>query len=161
MRSISMAVTLSHTPVSAIGSASITKPGFTPVPSTATRARLASASIRFAAAALLFTGYASSSVVETIGTLSLSTASNSGSTFFRDELVHNTATSGFVDLIVRVRSAVTFTRRFRPTPQTRPRSWPTFAGSISTRADDDKSFSGGQLAHDAGADGTETDHAGL
>ena len=42
--------------VSAIGSASITNPGFTPVPSTATRARLASASIFLAAAALLLTG---------------------------------------------------------------------------------------------------------
>ena len=114
-RSTSIALTLSQTPVSMIGSASITKPGLTPVPRTATRPRLASASIFFAAAALLLTGYASSSVVDTIGTFSFSTASNSGTTFFRDELVHSTATSGFVALIVRVMSSVTFTLSRRPT----------------------------------------------
>ena len=45
MRSTRMRSTRSQTPVSAIGSASITNPGFTPVPSTATFAFFASASI--------------------------------------------------------------------------------------------------------------------
>ena len=110
----------------------MTNPGLTPVPSTATRARLASASIFFAGAALLFTGYASSSVVETIGTFSFSTASNSGMTFFSDELVQSTATSGREARMVALMSLPTLTRSFRPTPQTSPRSLPTFAGSIST-----------------------------
>ncbi len=127
-----MASTRSQTPVSMMGSASMAKPGLTPVPSTATRARLASASIFFAAAALLFTGYASSSVVETIGTLSFSTASNSGTTFFSDELVHSTATCGRVALIVRVMSSPTFTFSRRPRPQTSPRSCPALLGSTST-----------------------------
>ena len=45
-----MAVTSWHTPVRVIGSASIVKPGFTPVPTTATLAFLAAASIFFESA---------------------------------------------------------------------------------------------------------------
>jgi hypothetical protein len=123
-----------------MGNASMTKPGLTPVPSTATRARLASASMRRAAAALLRTGNASSSVVETTGTLSLSTASNSGSTFFSDELVQRTATSGRADLMARAMSSPTLTRNRRPAPHTSPRSRPTFAGSKSTAATDVNAF---------------------
>ena len=48
---------------------------------------------------LLFVGYASSSVVETIGTFSLRIASICGRTFFIDEFVHSTTTSGLVDLM--------------------------------------------------------------
>ena len=54
----------------------------------------ASASIFFASARFLPTGYDSSSVVETIATFFLSTVSICGITFFSDELVHSTATSG-------------------------------------------------------------------
>jgi hypothetical protein len=93
---------------------------------------LASASIFFARAALPRTGYASSSVVETIGTFSLSTASNSGTTRFRLELVQSTATSGLVARIVLAMSPAIFTRSLRPTPHTSPKSIPIFAGSMST-----------------------------
>ena len=67
MRSTRIASTRSQTPVSVIGSASIAKPGFTPVPSTATFAFFASASMARACRRLRAAGYASSSVVETIG----------------------------------------------------------------------------------------------
>src|SRR5688572_5657789 len=77
-------------------------------------------------------GNASSSVVETIGTFSLRTSSNCGTTFFSDELVHSTATSGFVALIAFFKSPAIFTPSFRPTPVTSPRSRPIFAGSMST-----------------------------
>ena len=139
-RSTSIARTDSHTPVSAIGSASIVKPGLTPVPSTATRARRASASIFRATAACAFTGYASSSVVETIGTFCFRTASNSGTTFLIEELVHSTATSGLTAFSVFVMSAVTGTRSFLPTPQTSPTSRPIFAGSMSTAPTSVKPF---------------------
>ena len=81
---------------------------------------------------LPFVGYASSSVVDTIGTLSFRIASICGSTFFSDELVHITTTSGFVALIAFFASSDTLTRSARPTPATSPRSLPTLAGSMST-----------------------------
>ena len=105
-----MAWTSSQTPVSVIGSASIVKPGFTPVPSTATFAFFAAASMIFARRFCEYAGYASSSVVETIGTRSLSTPSICGQTFFNDELVHSTTTSGLVALIAARASGDTFTR---------------------------------------------------
>ena len=48
-------------------------------------------------------GYASSSVVDTIGTFSLRMASICGRTFFSDELVHSTTTSGLAALIALLR----------------------------------------------------------
>ena len=77
-------------------------------------------------------GYASSSVVDTMGTLSFKIASICGSTFFIDEFVHSTTTSGFAALIAFFASSETLTRRARPTPATWPRSLPTLAGSMST-----------------------------
>ena len=107
--------------------------------------------------ALLFTGYASSSVVETIGTFSLSTASNSGTTFFSDELVQSTATSGRTALIVRAMSSVTFT------PQRRPHAADVAEvaadlGRIDVHgADDRQSLAAGDLTDHARADGPESD----
>ena len=100
------ASTRSQTPVSVIGSASIAKPGLTPVPSTATFAFFASCvNLRARSACCAWSGYASSSVVETIGTFSFRIASICGSTFFSDELVHSTTTSGFAALIAFVASS--------------------------------------------------------
>ena len=77
-------------------------------------------------------GYASSSVVETIGTFSFSTVSNCGNTVFNDELVHSTATSGLVALIAFLASSMTGTLSRLLKPATSPRSRPAFAGSMST-----------------------------
>src|SRR5262245_64662838 len=81
---------------------------------------------------LLLVGYASSSVVDTMGTLSFSNASICGVTLRSDELVHNTATSGRPAFTTFFTSSVTLTRSGRPRPATSPRSRPTFAGSMST-----------------------------
>ena len=75
-------------------------PGLTPVPSTATFAFRAASSSRFASRRLRGAGYATSSVVVTIGTRRFSTSSNCGMTSLSDELVQSTATSGLVALIV-------------------------------------------------------------
>src|SRR5215216_953922 len=104
-----MRSTRSHTADKAIGSASIVNPGLTPVPSTATFAFTAAASIRLATARLARAGYAASSVVVTVGTRSLSTSSNWFTTALSDELVQSTATSGLVALIVREIESVTVT----------------------------------------------------
>src|SRR5688500_1459568 len=77
-------------------------------------------------------GYASSSVVETIGTFIFTIDSICGSTRFSDEFVHNTATSGLLALIAFFASSMTLTFSRRPTLQTSPRSLPVFAGSMST-----------------------------
>jgi hypothetical protein len=119
-------------PVSVIGSASIAKPGLTPVPTTATLAFLARASIFLASVRFLPTGYDSSSVVETIATFFLSTASICGITFFSEELVQSTATSGLPLLMAPAASLVTRTRSFLSSPITCPRSRPILAWSIST-----------------------------
>ena len=113
-----MLSTRSQMPVSVIGSASMAKPGLTPVPSTATFAFLASASIFFASARFLPTGYDSSSVVETIATFLLSTCSICGITFLSDELVHSTTTSGLPALIAPTASLVTRMRSFLSRPMT-------------------------------------------
>ena len=96
-----MRSTRSHTADRAIGSASIVNPGLTPVPSTATFAFLAAASIRDASRRLRGAGYAASSVVVTMGTRRFSTSSNCGRTALSDELVQSTATSGVTALMVR------------------------------------------------------------
>jgi len=127
-----MLSTRSHTPVSVIGSASIVKPGLTPVPSTATFAFFAISWMARAYLTLRPVGYASSSVVDTMGTFSLRISSICGSTFLSDDRVHSTTTSGLVALMVFFASFDTLTRRERPTPATWPRSRPTFAGSMST-----------------------------
>ena len=127
-----MLSTRSQMPVSVIGSASIAKPGLTPVPTTATLAFLASASIFFASARFLPTGYDSSSVVETIATFFLRTASICGITLLSDELVHSTATSGLPLLIAPAASLVMRTFSFLSRPITSPRSRPILARSIST-----------------------------
>src|SRR5215471_1170827 len=113
-----------------MGSASITNPGLTPVPSTATFAFVASLSIFAACRTFVYTGYASSSVVETIGTLAFRIASSCGITAFIDELVHRTTTCGFMFLS---RDASGSTRTpIRPlSPATSPTSRPAFAGSLS------------------------------
>ena len=80
---------------------------------------------------LPFVGYASSSVVDTIGTLSLRISSICGSTVFSDELVQCTTTSGFAALIAFFTSAETFTRSGFASSATSPRSRPAFAGSMS------------------------------
>ena len=82
------------------------------MPTTATLAFLASASIFFASARFLPTGYDSSSVVDTIATFFLSTASICGITFLSDELVHSTATSGLPLLIAPTASLVMRTLQF-------------------------------------------------
>ena len=111
-----MLSTRSHTPVSMIGSASIVKPGLTPVPSTATLARLASASIFFASVLFFPTGYDNSSVVLTIGILALRMVSICGITLVSDELVHSTTTSGLFVLSAPTASLVMRTLSFLPRP---------------------------------------------
>ena len=71
-------------------------------------------------------------MVETIGTLSFSTASTCGHTFLSAELVHRTATCGFVFRMAAAGSAPTLTPVFFPRPTTSPRSLPALAGSMST-----------------------------
>src|SRR5206468_4233448 len=80
---------------------------------------------------LRFVGYASSSVVDTIGTRSFRISSICGSTFFNDELVHSTTTSGLAVLIVFFTSPDTLILSARPTLAISPRSRPAFAGSMS------------------------------
>ena len=58
----------------------MTNPGFTPVPSTATFARFAAASMAAASRRWLYQGYASSSVVETMGFFALRIVSICGAT---------------------------------------------------------------------------------
>ena len=117
MRSTRTASTRSQIAVSVIGSASIAKPGLTPVPTTATFAFLAAASIFRASARFESHGYESSSVVETIGSLSLRTLSSCGHSFLRLELVQSTAACGFALRIAAETSAATLTPVFfaRPT----------------------------------------------
>jgi hypothetical protein len=106
---------------------------------------------------LAFVGYASSSVVDTIGTFSFTIDSICGSTFFSDELVHSTATSGFDALIALRASSDTLTLSARPTPATSPRSRPTFAGSMSTAPTILKPLRDGDLLDDGGADRPEAE----
>ena len=68
MRCTSIRSTRSQTAVNAIGSASMTNPGFTPVPRTVTFARRAAWSRRLTRRAFRRTAYAACSVVVTIGT---------------------------------------------------------------------------------------------
>ncbi len=126
--------TRSQMPVSAIGRASIANPGLTPVPATATFAFFAAASIFRASARFENHGYASSSVVDTIGTRRFSTAATCGQTFRSAELVQSTATCGFVLRSAASTSPVTFRPAFFLKPATSPRSFPAFAGSTSTAA---------------------------
>ncbi len=106
---------------------------------------------------LRLVGYASSSVVDTIGTLSFSTASNCGSTFFSDELVQSTATSGFEALIAFLASSeIRDTQRFGQAGHVA--EIPSDFGGIDVdRADDLESLAFRDLPDDAEADGTETE----
>src|SRR5436305_777103 len=88
-----------HAAVSVIGSESITKPGLTPVPSTATFAFFAHLSIFAAYRTFVYVGYASSSVVDTTASFASSTASSCGITAFIDEVVQRTTTSAFIFLM--------------------------------------------------------------
>ncbi len=101
---------------------------------------------------LPFVGYASSSVVETIGTLSLRIASICGRTFFIDEFVHSTTTSGFVDLMALLASSDTLTRSVRPRPATSPRSRPDLRRIDVDGADDLEALARRDLLDDPGAD---------
>ena len=102
-------------------------------------------------------GYASSSVVDTIGTLSFSTVSNCGSTFFSDELVHSTATSGFDALIAFLR-VVRDPNTQRPGQAGHVAEVPSDLGGIDVdRADDPESLALRHLPDDAEADRTETE----
>ena len=155
MRSTRMLSTRSHTPVSVIGSASIVKPGLTPVPSTATFAFFAIAWMARAYFMLAPVGYASSSVVDTIGTFSLRISSICGSTFLSDESVQSTTTSGLVALIVFFASSDTLTRSARPTPATSPEIAPDLRGVDVHRADDLETAAIGDLFDDRRADRAE------
>ena len=150
-----MASTLAQTPVSVIGSASIVKPGLTPVPSTATFAFRAALSMRAASALCEYAGYASSSVVETIGTLSFRTSSICGQTFSSDELVHSTTTSGFAALIVLRASADTLTPK--PLRQARHRAeiLPDLRRIDIDPAHHLEPAARGHLLHDGGPDRSE------
>ena len=106
---------------------------------------------------LPFVGYASSSVVDTIGTLSLRIASICGRTFFIDELVHSTTTSGLVDLIAFFASSDTLTRSVRPTPATSPRSRADLGRIDVDRADDLESLALRDLLDDRRTDWPESE----
>ena len=80
-----------------------------------------------------------------------------GMTFFSDELVHSTTTSGFAALIAFFASSETLTFSWRPRPATSPRSRPTLAGSMSTAPTILKPLRAGDLPDDAGADRSETE----
>src|SRR5438552_10020981 len=99
MRLTLMRSTRWHAAVNAIGSESITKPGLTPVPSTATLAFLAHLSIFAACRMLVYVGYASSSDVDTTAAFAFRIASSCGTTAFIDESVQRTTTSGFIFLM--------------------------------------------------------------
>ena len=126
-----MRSTLAQTAVSAIGSASIAKPGLTPVPSTATFAFFAQASICRACRTCVYPGYASSSVVVTMAVFDLRMVSICGITFLIDELVHSTTMCGFAAFNAVRASPDTLTLSRFGKPTTSPRSRPTLAGSMS------------------------------
>ena len=94
MRLIVIRSTRSQTPVRVTGSASITNPGFTPVPRIATLARFAAVSMDAARRRWLYQGYASSSVLDTIGFFARRIVSICGATPFSVELVQRRTTSG-------------------------------------------------------------------
>ena len=132
MRLIVIRSTRSQTPVRVTGSASITNPGFTPVPRIATLARFAAVSMDAARRRWLYQGYASSSVLDTIGFFARRIVSICGATPFSVELVHRRTTSGPVALSAARRSGSTLTRSFRSRPTISPRSRPALARSTST-----------------------------
>ena len=106
---------------------------------------------------LPFVGYASSSVVDTIGTLSLRISSICGSTVFSDELVQCTTTSGLAALIAFFTSSETFTRsglrELRDVAEIAAR-----LGGIDVDGPDDaKALAPGDLSHDGRTDWPEPD----
>ena len=109
------------------------------MPSTATFAFFASASNLPRLPNVGVARIASSSVVDTIGGFASRIDSICGMTVFSDELVQSTTTSGFADFSAFAASRATFTPRRFVKPETSPRSRPTFAGSMSMRADDRQS----------------------
>ena len=70
-------------------------------------------------------------MVDTIATFAFRIVSICGTTFFIDELVQRTTTSGFVAFNAFAALSATFTPRRFDSPTTSPRSRPTFAGSMS------------------------------
>ena len=140
-----------------MGSASIVNPGFTPVPTTATLAFRAAASIFFESAFWFHHGYASSSVVETIGSFSFSTASICGHTFFerRTGAQHGDVGPGGLHdgaQVVRHRHA-------KPALEADDLAEiaPQLGGVDVDGADGLETGPGGDLTNHRGADGTKTD----
>ena len=154
-----MRSTRSQTPVSAIGSASIAKPGLTPVPSTATFAFFASCVDLLRACRMCVSpGYASSSVVDTIGSLRFRISSICGITLFSDERVQCTTTSGLAALIALPQIvALTFTRSWRAEPGHVAEIASGLRRIDVDGADDFESRAGGDLLRDGRADRSEAE----
>ena len=103
-------------------------------------------------------GYASSSVVETIGTRRFTMAATCGQHFLAiDELVHRMATSGLVAGSRRRASSDTFTRSLRPSSATSPRSRPDLARIDVDAGDDSETWTRGHLPEDGGANGAQSE----
>ena len=102
-----IASTRSQGAVRKSGSASIAKPGLTPVPRSAFPARRAASSSRRASSGRSRHGKASSSVVVTTAAPPARQLSSVGATWASDELVETTAASGARSASARPRSALT------------------------------------------------------
>ena len=106
---------------------------------------------------LLFVGYASSSVVDTIGTLSLRISSNCGSTAFSEEPVQCTTTSGLAALIAFLTSPETVTRSGFAELGDLAEIAAGLGGIDVGRPDDAKALAPGDLSHDGRTDWPQPD----
>src|SRR5580704_13246893 len=114
-----------------MSSLSMTKPGFTPVPTTATPQSFAALSRVAASSGYVRSGYESSSHVETMHDSASRQASNWSITFGSEDEVEWITTSAACSK-TSLASAETFTPHGASVaPVTSPRSRPTFAGSVS------------------------------
>src|SRR5467141_1466761 len=120
-----------ETAASVTTSLSITKPGFTPVPISATPDSFAALSSLAASSGCVRNGYDNSSQVETIDDSASRHISNWSITFASDDDVEWVTTSAFCSS-TSLASAETVTPQGAScAPTTSPRSRPTFAGSVS------------------------------
>src|SRR6202795_4902006 len=120
-----------ETAASVISSLSITKPGFTPVPTNATPQSFAALS-RFAAnSGYVRSGYDSSSHVETMHDSASRHASNWSITFGKEEEVEWITTSAACSSTSFASAEIFTPQGTSVAPVTSPRSRPTFAGSVS------------------------------
>ena len=148
--------TRSQTPVSVIGSASITKPGLTPVPSTATLRLLRQrVDLLRRAAGAPSPGTPAPRSSRRSAPCASAPPRSAATTFASDELVQSTATSGLVALIAASTSSDHLDPQLASELGDSPRSRPTLAGSMSTAPTIFSPLRLGHLPDHADADGTE------